>query len=55
MRCNASSATKAQLLRNVGGQHSASVGTSTRDDERLALWLFEQDRQRYAGQADVGW
>lgn len=42
-------------LASMGGQHKAPQGGSTRDDERLALWLFEQERQQYAGQADVAW
>ena len=63
-------------IRNMGGQHCASVGDSTshhcapwdfsvaleqagqalgRDDERLALYWFNLELQKYAGTAGVEW
>lgn len=43
------------------GEHSAPRGDSNqgdstrRNDPRLALWLFEQERRLYASTADRAW
>lgn len=42
-------------LANASGQHASLQGTSTRDDEQLALFWFNQELRQYAGQADVAW
>jgi hypothetical protein len=39
----------------AGGQHRSPQGDSTRDDPALALFWFEQERQAFAGLADVAW
>lgn len=41
--------------RSPDGQHQPAEDTLTRDDERLALWLLEQERLKYAGTAGVEW
>lgn len=39
----------------LGGQHTAPVGTSTRDDERVALFWFNRELEQYRNVADVAW
>ena len=38
-----------------GGQHRATIGTSTRDTPEVALFWFNAELQQYAGVADVAW